>query len=410
MNTAAGEEYYPGLEGVISNETAIANIEGKEGQGGLEYRGYQIEELAGHVSYEETAYLLLHGDLPNRAQLDEFRGRLRAMRAVPAPLLDLLGTIPRPIHPMDALRTSVSVLSHFDPDVNAPPSDHAANVRKAERMLAQMPTAIAARERIADGKQPIGPRDDLDFPANFLYMVTGKVPTETERQAFDVSLVLYTEHELNASTFSARVTVSTLSDIYSGVVAAIGTLKGPLHGGANEEAWKLVEAGRRAREGRAVDQGRAGPQGADHGLRPPRLQDGRPPGADPEGILRRARGRAGRRPLGARSPSRSNGPSPSRRSCRPNVDWPSARLYHYLGLRARRLHADLRDGARRRLGGPHHRAARPQSTDAAAGPLRRPADADRVADRSAPLIGQSGQYVEAEARPVLIPAGPPLFA
>ena len=331
MSTAADEQYYPGLEGVISNETAIANIEGKEGQGGLEYRGYQIEELAGHVSYEETAYLLLHGDLPNRAQLGEFRGRLRAMRAIPAPLLSLLGTIPKSIHPMDSLRTSVSVLSHFDPDVNAPPGDHAANVRKAERMLAQMPTAIAARERIAEGKEPIAPRDDLDFPANFLNMVNGKVPTETERQAFDVSLVLYTEHELNASTFSARVTVSTLSDIYSGVVAAIGTLKGPLHGGANEEAWKLVEA--------------VGvPEKAEQWIKDALSRKERIMGfghrvyktGDPRARILKEYCAALAKERGDDRWERVAEPIErvvtETKKLPPNVDWPCARLYHYLGL------------------------------------------------------------------------------
>src|SRR4051812_24210374 len=240
MSTAT-EEYHPGLEGVIANESAIANLDGHEGSGGLEYRGYRIEDLANAVSYEETAFLLLHGDLPTHAQLREFDARLRASRGIPAPLVTLLGQIPAGNHPMDVLRTSVSVLAHFDPEVNAPPTDHAANVRKAERMLAQMPTAVAARERISRGQEPLAPRADLDFPANFLYMVHGEVPSEAMRKAFDLSLVLYAEHELNASTFSGRVTVSTLSDIYSGIVAAIGTLKGPLHGGANEEAWKVLE-------------------------------------------------------------------------------------------------------------------------------------------------------------------------
>ncbi|HEY2158984.1 MAG TPA: citrate/2-methylcitrate synthase [Isosphaeraceae bacterium] len=331
MSTASVDQYYPGLEGVISNETAIANIEGKEGEGGLEYRGYQIEELAGHVSYEETAYLLLHGDLPNRSQLDEFRRRLRGMRAVPAPLLSLLGTIPKSIHPMDALRTSVSVLSHFDPDVNAAPGDHAANVRKAERMLAQMPTAIAARERIADGKEPIAPRDDLDHPANFLHMVTGKVPTETERQAFDVSLVLYTEHELNASTFSARVTVSTLSDIYSGVVAAIGTLKGPLHGGANEEAWRLVEA--------------VGvPEKAEQWIKDALARKERIMGfghrvyktGDPRARILKEYCAALAAERGDDRWERVAEPIErivtETKKLPPNVDWPCARLYHYLGL------------------------------------------------------------------------------
>ncbi len=142
---------------------------------------------------------------------------------------------------MDVLRTSVSVLAHFDPEVNAPPSDHAANVRKAERMIAQMPSAIAYRERIVNGLEPVAPREALDHAGNFLNMINGEPPSEAMRRAFDLSLVLYAEHELNASTFSARVTVSTLSDIASGIVAAIGTLKGPLHGGANEEAWKVLE-------------------------------------------------------------------------------------------------------------------------------------------------------------------------
>src|SRR5262249_48131679 len=240
MSNAPDDLYRPGLEGVVANETAIANLEGREGQGGLEYRGYRIEDLAETVSYEETAFLLLHGDLPTTGQLHEFDTRLRAQRAIPEALVDLFRKIPASVHPMDVLRTSVSVLAHFDPDNDARPRDHAANVRKAERMIAQMPTAIAYRERVGRGEPPVGPRDDLDHAANFLHMVNGRVPSETMRKAFDLSLVLYTEHELNASTFSARVTVSTLADIYSGVVAAIGTLKGSLHGGANENAGKLL--------------------------------------------------------------------------------------------------------------------------------------------------------------------------
>src|ERR1039457_2448479 len=191
MSGVSAEQYHPGLEGVIASETAIANIEGTDGAGGLEYRGYRIEELAGHVSYEETAFLLLHGDLPNRSQLRDFDARLRESRLIPPALVVLLEQIPGNIHPMDALRSSVSVLSHFDPDVNAPPTDHAANVRKAERMVAQMATAVAYRERIRNLLPIIAPRDDLDYAANFLNMVNGKVPSSTMREAFDVSLVLY---------------------------------------------------------------------------------------------------------------------------------------------------------------------------------------------------------------------------
>jgi 2-methylcitrate synthase len=241
MSNVVVDEYRPGLEGVVSNESAICNLEGREGAGGLEYRGYRIEDLAGKVSYEETAFLLLHGELPTRSQLRDFNARLRSARAIPAPLVSLFRQIPKQIHPMDVLRTSVSVLAHFDSEVNLPPTDHAANVRKAERLMAQMPTAIAARERVIRGLEPVPPRDDLDLAADFLNMIHGRDPSETMREAFDLSLVLYAEHELNASTFSARVTVSTLSDLHSGIVAAIGTLKGPLHGGANEEAWKVLE-------------------------------------------------------------------------------------------------------------------------------------------------------------------------
>src|SRR5262245_49305857 len=180
---ASAEEYRPGLEGVIASETAIANIEGSDGAGGLEYRGYRIEDLAGRVSYEETAYLLLHGDLPTSEKLREFDARLRASRPIPEPLITLFRAIPKHIHPMDVLRSSVSVLAHFDPDVEAPPTDHAANVRKAERMIAQMATAVAYRGRISKGLPLVPPRDDLDHAANFLNMVNDKVPSEIMRKA-----------------------------------------------------------------------------------------------------------------------------------------------------------------------------------------------------------------------------------
>src|SRR6516165_10626793 len=182
MSGNSGEEYRPGLEGVIASETAIANIEGRDGAGGLEYRGYKIEDLAGHISYEEAAFLLLHGDLPNRSQLSQFEARLQKMRPIALPLIQLLQQIPKHSNFMDVLRTCVSVESHFDPDVDAEPTDHAANVRKAERLVAQMPTAIAHRERIIQGLPSIPPRDDLDQAANFLYMANGKMPTPTMRE------------------------------------------------------------------------------------------------------------------------------------------------------------------------------------------------------------------------------------
>jgi citrate synthase len=331
MSGESAESYHPGLEGVIASETAIANIEGTDGAGGLEYRGYRIEDLAGHVSYEETAFLLLHGDLPTRSQFQEFDARLRRCRAIPEALIALYRQIPSSVHPMDVLRSSVSVLAHFDPDNSAPPTDHAANVRKAERLVSQMATAVAFRERIAKGKAVIQPREDLDHSANFLNMVNGKVPSPTMREAFDLSMVLYTEHELNASTFSARVTVSTLSDLYSGIVAAIGTLKGPLHGGANEEAWKVLE--------------RVGsPENAERWIHDALARKERIMGfghrvykkGDPRATILKKYCIEVAKEVGDDRWERIAEPIErivtTQKLLPPNVDWPSARLYHYMDL------------------------------------------------------------------------------
>jgi citrate synthase len=331
MSSPTTETYYPGLEGVIASETAIANIEGREGAGGLEYRGYDIEDLAHGASYEETAFLLLHGDLPTAAQLRDFQGRLRAARAIPDCLVELYRHIPGAVHPMDVLRTSVSVLAHFDPEVNAPPTDHAANVRKAERLLAQMPTAIAAAARIGRGQHVIPPDDALDHSANFLKMVNGKVPSETMRKAFDLSLVLYTEHELNASTFAARVTVSTLSDLYSGIVSAIGTLKGPLHGGANEEAWKLLERVGAPEKAAAWIREALGRKERIMGFGHRVYKTG-----DPRARILKEYCTKLAKEIGDDRWERIAEPIEravtEQKKLPPNVDWPSARVYHYMGL------------------------------------------------------------------------------
>jgi citrate synthase len=331
MSGESADHYLPGLEGVIASETAIANIAGEDGSGGLEYRGYRIQDLAGKVSYEETAFLLLHGDLPRRDQLREFDARLRRSRALPEPLIELFRQIPRHVHPMDVLRSSVSVLSHFDPDVNATPTDHAANVRKAERLVAQMATAVAFRERITKGLPLVPPREDLSHAANFLYMVNGQVPSATMCDAFDLSLVLYTEHELNASTFSARVTVSTLSDVYSGIVSAIGTLKGPLHGGANEEAWKVLEhVGTPENAERWIQDALARKQrimGFGHRV----YKTG-----DPRATILKRYCIELAQEVGEERWERVAEPIEravtKQKLLPPNLDWPSARLYHYMGL------------------------------------------------------------------------------
>ena len=227
-------EYSPGLEGVIAGETAVSTIEG-----GLRYRGYNVSELAERSSFDEVAYLLLHGELPSGADLDGFRARVASARAVPGTVIDVYRALPANASAMEVLRTGVSVLAHHDPETGS--NDHEANVRKAERLLARIPTIIAARSRLNRGLVPVEPRADLDYSANLLYMLNGTDPDEVERNALDVSLILYAEHEYNASTFAARVTASTLADLYGAVVAGIAALRGPLHGGANEAVVEMLE-------------------------------------------------------------------------------------------------------------------------------------------------------------------------
>jgi citrate synthase len=232
---SSGEIYSPGLEGVIAGETAISTVEG-----GLRYRGYPVTELAEKTRFVEVAYLLLHGELPSSQELTAFEARLAAARTLPEPLVRLLQSIPPATTPMDALRSAVSVLAHFDPEVED--SAHAANVRKAERLLGQIPVAIAVQYRNAKGLPVVAPRADLNHEANFLHMVFGKEASPGDVRSLDVSLILYAEHEFNASTFAARVVCSTESDLHSSIVAAIGALKGRLHGGANEKVMDVLRA------------------------------------------------------------------------------------------------------------------------------------------------------------------------
>ena len=228
------DEYSPGLEGVVAGETAISTV-GKIGRG-LSYRGYSIIDLAEHASFEEVAYLLIHGHLPNGAVLDRYRRRLLSLRSLPAPLKTILEQIPAHAHPMDLLRTGCSSLGTMEPETES----HGAR-QIADRLLALFPSMLLywyhfhrSGERIdTDGSEE-------GIAGHFLTLLHGKRPGEMERRVVDVSLILYAEHEFNASTFSARVTASTLSDFFSAITSAIGTLRGPLHGGANEEAMRLI--------------------------------------------------------------------------------------------------------------------------------------------------------------------------
>jgi citrate synthase len=234
--SAPTEIYSPGLEGVIAGETALSTI-----VEGLAYRGYPVVDLvATGTTFDEVAYLLLHGELPTQAQLADFLKRQAAARQIPPALLDCFKGMPPHTPPMDALRTAVSILAHFDPDTSD--DSQAANLRKSERLLAQIPVAVAAHFRISKGQQPVKPKPELADAANFLFMLRGQPAKPEDIKALDVSLILYAEHEFNASTFAARVVASTESDLHSAVVAAIGALKGPLHGGANEKVMDLLRS------------------------------------------------------------------------------------------------------------------------------------------------------------------------
>jgi citrate synthase len=230
-----------GLEGVIVAESELSVIDGDAGE--LVYRGYTIEDLAKGASYEEVLYLLWHGHLPNRDELSEFKEAMVAARNVDD---DVIATVRRLAeadeNPMAALRTGVSMLSAHDPaPEDAEPTDETVNLETGRRVTAKIPTIIAAFTRIRDGKEPVEPRDDLDHAANFLYMLNGEEPDDVLADVFDQALVLHADHGLNASTFSAIVTASTLSDVHSAVTSAIGTLKGPLHGGANQDVMEMLK-------------------------------------------------------------------------------------------------------------------------------------------------------------------------
>ena len=235
--------YSPGLEGVIAGESAISRIDVEINR--LILRGYDLVELTEQACYEEVAYLLLYGELPTSVELAAFNDELRAQRELPGPVVDLLRSAPADAHPMDLLRTAVSALSFFDPEVRD--NSHQANVRKTLRLMARIPTAIATGYRFSQGLEAVAPSADLDHSANLLYMLRGEAPPAYEVEAVNVSLILYAEHGYNASAFTGRVVASTLSDMYAAVTAAIGALAGPLHGGANEAAMEmLLEVGDRA--------------------------------------------------------------------------------------------------------------------------------------------------------------------
>jgi citrate synthase len=225
-----------GLEGIVATNSSICYIDGDRGV--LAYRGIDIHELADHSTFEETCYLLWFGHLPNRSELTGLQERLAEERRLDPAIIQFLRTAPKTALPMDVLRTAVSALAFYDADEKK--NDHDANVRKAIRLTSQIPMIVAAYDRIRKGKPYVEADRSLSHAANFLLQLNGTKPSATAERALDIALILHADHELNASTFAARITAATLSDMHSAITSAIGTLKGPLHGGANEAVFRIL--------------------------------------------------------------------------------------------------------------------------------------------------------------------------
>ena len=230
-------DFKAGLEDVIAARSAICAIDGAAGR--LYYRGYEIGDLAGAVPFELVTALLWAGELPDAAAAEDFRARLDTARGLPAPIVDLLHRLPRDCHPLDALRTAVSLAAALDPDRQA--SDAGANARKSLRLMNRIPEIVAAWSRIRTGREPVPARRGGSHAAYFLWLLEGREPSPEVVRVLDVALTLHADHEFNASTFAARVAVATLADLHAAVVAAIATLKGPRHGGANEDVLRMLK-------------------------------------------------------------------------------------------------------------------------------------------------------------------------
>jgi 2-methylcitrate synthase len=228
--------YKDGLEDVIAARSAICRVDGEAGR--LYYRGYEIADLVSAASFEDTTHLLWFGELPSAAERAAFATRLAEVRPLPPAVLDLLRRLPRACHPLDALRTAVSLAAASDPDVRSDEPD--ANLQKAYRLMGLVPATVAAWQRIRTGREPVPARPGGSHAASFLYMLDGREPSAEVAHVLDVILTLHADHEFNASTFAARVAVATVADLHSAIVAAISTLKGPRHGGANEDVLAML--------------------------------------------------------------------------------------------------------------------------------------------------------------------------
>lgn len=239
MSAATYSNYSPGLEGVIGGISTISEIVSETSS--LIYRGYDVHDLASKGSFEETAHLLIYGHLPSQSELNAMKATLAAEREVPEQVYTAMKQLPKTAHPMDLTKAGFVAYAPFDPDYAKPATDDAANVAKAIRILAKASTIVGNGHRIRQGLEPLKPKPEHSIAQNFLYLMSGEEPDAQTAHVLDSSLTLYAEHGFNASTFATRVTVSTLSDLYSGIASGIGTLRGPLHGGANEEAMRMLQ-------------------------------------------------------------------------------------------------------------------------------------------------------------------------
>jgi citrate synthase len=238
MSSVPGTLSPKGLEGIVATTSSICYIDGDRGV--LAYRGIDVHELADHSNFEETCYLLWFGRLPNSSELKDLQQRLAQERHLDPAIIEFLRSIPKGALAMDVLRTAVSALAFYDPDDKN--NDHDANVRKSIRLTSQIPMIVAAYDRIRKGQSVVEADRSISHSANFLLQLNGSKPSATAERALDIALILHADHELNASTFAARVTAATLSDIHSAITSAIGALKGPLHGGANEAVFRILDA------------------------------------------------------------------------------------------------------------------------------------------------------------------------
>jgi citrate synthase len=318
-----------GLEDVVATTSAICYLDGERGV--LAYCGYDIHDLAQHATFEEVCYLLWHCRLPTRAELGDLQSQLAAARPLPEPIIRLMRSLP-PVDGMDALRTLTSALAHYDHE--AGDASPRAQYRKAVRLTAQTGTIVATWGRLQAGGGPIAPDPALSHAANFLYMLTGDRPSALAARAFDVALTLHADHELNASTFAGRVAAATLTDIYSAVVAAIGTLKGPLHGGANAEVMKmLIELGETASGDRidAYVKGKFARKEkiSGFGHRVYKTED---PRATHLRLMSRDISRRAGHPAGWEMSQRIEALVKSEKKLNPNVDFYSASMYYTLGI------------------------------------------------------------------------------